>query len=70
MSERLAEVRSRGDRQSGPVDLHQRKENRKRPAPVMQMPGTGPGHLVVSGNVRRQTFFVAPPSTRIFEPVM
>jgi hypothetical protein len=36
----------------------------------MQMPGPGPGHLVVSRDVLRQTFFVAPPSTRIFDPVM
>lgn len=36
----------------------------------MQMPGTWPGHLVVSGDGVHQTFFVAPPSTRIFDPVM
>lgn len=70
MSERLAEACSQGDRQPGPADLHQRKESGVPLAPVMQMPGTGPGHLAVSGSVRRQTFFVAPPSTRIFDPVM
>ncbi len=70
MSERLAEGGHEGDRQPGHLRLRRCKEFAAFRRPQMQMSGPGPGHLVVTGDVLRHTFFVAPPSTRIFDPVM